>query len=183
MSTAKIRNVFFIAFSLCLPMAMCSPEFAYAGTDSCSDCISRKQRMCAEECDSVTSTHVRSCQKRCIAGYCSHRCEPNAPEILALTEESCEACLDRQYGLCEHHCPTGTPRVRALCQIGCAETRCGIVCKTASKQDIEDDKAKMVPIPAAKPKNEDEDDIDLGDEDNASLDSKSSEPGDETSGE
>ncbi len=126
-----------------------------AATDDCGSCIERKQRFCSEECDAVPASRARVCQKRCILGYCSHRCSPKSPEIDALTRESCGACAERQFVLCEKHCPVGTARERAVCQIDCSRDRCEPVCHGEEPAKREE---KLVPIEPEKPKGEDDED-------------------------
>ncbi len=99
-----------------------------ANVDSCQSCIERKQSMCAEECELTKPNQARECQKRCIAGYCSHRCSASASELEAYIATDCDSCLDQQYALCESSCKVGTARTKAICQVKCSTARCVAVC-------------------------------------------------------
>ena len=83
----------------------------YSG--ECGECVHRKQRLCADECELVKGSKGRKCQYQCIAEYCVHKCEKTAPELEAYLHEGCDDCLDHQYELCEVQCTVGQPRERA----------------------------------------------------------------------
>ena len=99
-----------------------------SAADSCQSCIDRKQMMCAEECELVKPEQARDCQKRCISGYCSHRCSASAAELEAFIAPQCEPCLEQQFALCEGQCKEGTARSKAICQVKCSSARCSAVC-------------------------------------------------------
>ena len=84
--------------------------------------------MCAEECELTKPEQARACQKRCISGYCSHRCAANAAELEAYVAPNCDSCLEQQYALCESSCKVGTARTKAICQVKCSTARCSAVC-------------------------------------------------------
>ena len=103
-----------------------------ASVDSCQSCIERKQSMCAEECELTKPEQARECQRRCISGYCSHRCAANAAELEGYMAPDCESCLDQQFALCESSCKVGTARTKAICQVDCSKARCGAVCPSSA---------------------------------------------------
>lgn len=99
--------------------------------DSCGDCVERKQRMCSTECALAKPEQARSCQQKCISGYCAHRCAANAPELAAWVTPDCDTCLEQQYAQCEEECTVGTGRHRAICQLDCADSHCTAECGQA----------------------------------------------------
>ncbi len=118
-------KIYYLAAALLL-----LPQLALAQAHSgeCGTCVNRKQRMCADECESVAPEKSRVCQHNCIAEYCEHKCAQDAPELEAYLKENCDDCLEQQFGVCEFRCAVGTPRQKAVCQIGCSEERCTKAC-------------------------------------------------------
>ena len=116
--------IFMAAFSLILPGAVSAQ--AYSG--ECGTCVERKQRMCSDECGLVPADKARRCQQRCIAEYCKHRCDKDAPELEAYITESCDDCLEQQFDACDPACAVGTPRKKAACKIRCSDERCQRPC-------------------------------------------------------
>lgn len=108
------------------------PGFAEDAGTSCASCVERKQRMCSSECSLVAPDRARSCQKRCLSGYCSHRCSADARELNAWVTPDCDTCLEQQFATCEEQCPVGTARNRAICQLGCADRQCVKECSAAA---------------------------------------------------
>ena len=139
-----MRTGFFFAVAMLLASP---PVFAQAYSGECGTCVNRKARMCADECELVPAEKSVFCQQNCIAEYCSHKCEKNAPEIEAYLKENCNDCEEQQFTLCEVHCKEGTPRKRAVCQIECSEKRCEKAC---AEPEPPAEKKQESPAPAAK---------------------------------
>ncbi|MFN8389473.1 MAG: hypothetical protein U0136_04205 [Bdellovibrionota bacterium] len=116
----------FVILAIAIAFPHAASAQAYSG--ECGTCVNRKQRICADECESVPAERARTCQQRCIAEYCQHKCAADAPELEAYLNEHCDDCLEQQFSTCESHCTVGTPRKKAVCQIECSKERCAKVC-------------------------------------------------------
>ncbi len=126
----RIIKMTTVLASLLAAVLLSNAQAESPSVDSCQSCIERKQSMCAEECELTKPDQARACQKRCISGYCSHRCSASAAELEAFIAPKCDSCLDQQFALCESHCKVGTAREKAICQVDCSAARCGQVCPT-----------------------------------------------------
>lgn len=103
------------------------PSFVLAS--ECSQCVQRKQNLCANECKLVRKDVVLQCQTDCIKDYCKHYCGESSDEYKKILNSSCSDCLDQQFNLCEPVCSTGSERSCALCKLDCSEARCLEQCK------------------------------------------------------
>ena len=107
---------------------------ATAQENDCTECLSRKARMCAQECRSVAPEKSLLCQRECKLEYCQSRCEEVSEKVIdtILEPKSCDDCLDRQFVLCASSCTMGTERVLAICKLECAKKNCARWCPSAS---------------------------------------------------
>jgi hypothetical protein len=115
--------------SLLLLVAYCSATHA----QECADCVQRKSRLCAKECELVDPSESLRCQKECTAGYCMHRCQGKPELANSLFNKDCSDCLDQQFVLCDEACGPGNERTRAVCKLSCAEFRCKSSCGSNAK--------------------------------------------------
>ena len=127
----KIRYQFILLFLLFLAYGAQADAWA----DDCTDCVERKQAMCAKECRLVAPAVSRTCQQDCVQQYCLHRCPASHEAVFFNSAQSCEDCLDQQFNLCDTNCPHGTDRVRAMCKLGCAKQRCEHACPKQPAKD------------------------------------------------